>query len=34
LVNPATGAPVEAVVIDRTTGELLSPANMRLEMPA
>lgn len=34
LVNPATGSPVEAVVIDRTTGELLSRANMRLEMPA
>ncbi|UPG94506.1 winged helix-turn-helix transcriptional regulator [Luteibacter aegosomatissinici] len=34
LVNPATGARVEAVVVDRATGELLSPANMRLEMPA
>jgi DNA-binding HxlR family transcriptional regulator len=34
LVNPTTGAPVKAVVIDDTTGELLSPANMRLEMPA
>lgn len=34
LVNPATGARVVPVVVDRTTGEPLSAANMRLDMPA
>jgi Predicted transcriptional regulators len=34
LVNPVTGARVVPVVVDHTTGEALSAANMRLEMPA
>lgn len=34
LVNPDTGERVEPVVIDRVTGQPLTPATMRLEMPA
>jgi DNA-binding HxlR family transcriptional regulator len=34
LVNPATGARVVPVVVDGSTGEPLSAANMRLDMPA
>ncbi|MGN6481261.1 winged helix-turn-helix transcriptional regulator [Luteibacter sp.] len=34
LVNPKTGERVEPLVIDRVTGQPLTPATMRLEMPA
>jgi DNA-binding HxlR family transcriptional regulator len=33
LVNPATGQKVDPVVVDRTTGQPLTAANMRLVMP-